>query len=447
MNSVFLRSLALLWLGLLASSVDAQQRTIARFFWQDEEDQQLYWGDLQSAGQKWNLKKQSLVGFPSLDPEQQGLVQMVEDEGILVVGVRDQNEGNIGSGWVAVDTGVVEEPHGDHSHWRLKHQPRMLLQQIDDQQGNPAHVYKYGATFALANDRKNGFTLTSAGQIREAKEASQAATFYEGGGGHITLAIVANDVVYSTWIAPAGPDAGRVDVVGIGKQAGKGYSFHCPTGVLHGATTNQNKVFFAPADGVCWVTADRSVSQDPADIVVHPISLGNDSDDKPLRTGAFENLRNYVLFVTGKADAAKLCFLNAAEAEPTLGQLSLPIDPSVSLGTPIPLQTRIGKRFALIFAESADAAEEDQLLIVELDPNLDGDFSDAKLANTLSIGRNRLGPGHQGHHALAVLPTRRYAVFSNPGDGTLSLLSLSDFQVVASLEVGGSPGRIIAVGE
>lgn len=425
----------------------AQERTVARLFWQDDDTRQVCSGDLRSNGDAWSLEQTSLAGFPELDPQEQGLVQMVEDEGVLLVGVRDQADGGFGSGWVAVDTGVVEEPHGDHSHWRLQHSPRVLSQRIDDQQGNPAHVYRYGSQFVLANDRKNGFTITSAKRLREAKSADEATQFHAGGNGHITLAVVGNDVAYATWIAPAGPEAGRVDVVGLGANSGKGYSFACPSGGLHGATTNQGKVFFAPAAGVCWVAADRKVEAAPSDVQVHSIPLGLDAEGKPLRTGAFTNFRDHVLFISGKADLAKLCSLNAAVAEPVLSELALPVGEAATLTTPIALQTRAGKRVALIFQEDREAAENDQLLVIDLDPNSDGELSDAKLSKSVAVGRNRIAPGHQGHHDLTVLPGRRYAVLSNPGDSTLSLLSLTDFAVVATLPVSGSPGRVVAVGE
>lgn len=434
------------WFGAITTG-QSQERPVARLFWQDDDTRQVSWGDLRLSDGAWSLERTSVEGFPSLDEQEQGLVQMVENEGVLLVGVRDQADGGFGSGWIAIDTGVVEEPHGDHSHWRVQHSPRVLRQQIDDQQGNPAHVYRYGSQLVLANDRKNGFTITSAKQLREAKSADEAARFHAGGNGHITLAVVGNDVAYSTWIAPAGPEAGRVDVVGLGTNAGKGYSFSCTTGGLHGATANQGKVFFAPAGGVCWVAADRRVEADPSEVEVHSISLGTDAEGKPLRTGAFANFQNHVLFVSGKADVAKLCSLNASAAEPVLQELALPVGETESLATPIPLQTRSGKRIAVLFQEDREAAENDRMLVVDLDPNSDGDLSDAKLWKTVAVGRNRIAPGHQGHHDLAVLPNRRFAVLSNPGDQTLSLLSLSDFEIVTTLEVDGSPGRVVAVGE
>lgn len=434
------------WFGTMTAG-QSQDRPVARLFWQDDDSHQVSWGDLRLSDGTWSLEPSSVQGFPALDEQEQGLVQMVEDAGVLLVGVRDQADGALGSGWVAIDTGVVEESHGDHSHWRVQHSPRVLRQQIDDQQGNPAHVYRYGSQLVLANDRKNGFTITSAKQLREARSANEAAQFFAGGNGHITLAVIGNEVAYSTWIAAAGPEAGRVDVVGLGANAGKGYSFSCPIGGLHGATTNQGKVFFAPAGGVCWVAADRRVEADPADVEVHSISLGTDAEGKPLRTGAFANFQNQVLFVSGKAGEAKLCSLNASAAEPELQELALPVGETESLTTPIAFQTRTGKRIAVLFQEDRDAAENDRLLVVDLDPNSDGNLSDAQLWKTVAVGRNRIAPGHQGHHDLTVLPNRRYAVVSNPGDQTLSLLSLADFEIVATLTVPGSPGRVVAVGE
>src|SRR6056297_357196 len=139
----------------------AQGRTVARLFWQDDADQTLRYGDLKKADSQWSLDPQTIAGFPSLDAAEQTLVQMQMDAGLILLGVHDRDDGTFGSGWVAIDSGAVEESHGDHSHWRFKQSPSVLQTLLDTDQGNPAHVYRYGKSFILANDKKNGFTVTS----------------------------------------------------------------------------------------------------------------------------------------------------------------------------------------------------------------------------------------------------------------------------------------------
>ncbi|QDV65165.1 hypothetical protein Pan14r_28690 [Crateriforma conspicua] len=88
-------------------------------------------------------------------------------------------------------------------------------------------------------------------------------------------------------------------MVGLGENQGRGYSFQSPSGMLHGAAVNSGKAFFAPADGVCWVSVDPEVD-DADNVSVHHLSLGTDADDQPLRTGAVEAIGRHVLFAAGK---------------------------------------------------------------------------------------------------------------------------------------------------
>lgn len=449
-NKNIMKTLPSLFLALALSlaahsSSFAQGRTVARLFWQDDSGSTVCYGDLKKSAAGWSLQAESVTGFPTLDEAEQSLVQMQGDSGLVLVGVHDHADGAIGSGWVAIDSGAVEDSHGDHSHWQFKQPPSILHTHVTEDQGNPAHVYKYGKSFVMANDKKNGFTITSAAALRSTKTASDAATFYEGGNGHITLAVVDDRVAYATWIARDGDGCGRVDVVGLGDNGGEQYSIKCPSGGLHDATTNSGKVFFAPTDGICWVDADRELNKAPENVQVHHLSLGKDSDDNPLRTGAFNNLGQFVLFTSGKGDGAKLCWADASVDSPTVSSLPIELSEGDSLATPVTHRTRTGMRLAMMFRENKESPETDSLLIVELDPNNDGKLDDAKLAKSISIGRNQM-EGHGGRHEAAVLPGGREVAVTNPADGTISIISLSDLTVTATLTVEGTPTRLIAIG-
>ncbi len=305
-----------LGIGLTTASLgnaQTKERTVTRLFWQDASDQSLKTGDLKR-GATWKLEPTTVAGFPQLDADKQSHVQMRLADGILLAGIHDTEDGEFQSGWVAIDSGVTEDTHGNHAHWHYAETPRVLASRLDDQQGNPAHVYLYESTFYLANDKKNGFTVVEPAVLRTAKSpgVSEADQFVSAGGGHITLAAVAGRVAYATWIDREGENLGRVDVVGIGSNAGKRYHFHLPSGGLHGATTNSGKIFFAPTDGVCWVAADMELSQQAADVDVNHISLGEDKQGDPKRTGAFANSGNHVLFTVGRSTNPELLLKDTA---------------------------------------------------------------------------------------------------------------------------------------
>lgn len=434
------------WLvmGAISSNLTAQNqpRTIGRIFWQDGDDHQIRWGDLQR-GSEWKLTGETLANYPSLDSERQSLVQMEFADGVVLTGVHDDEDGQFGSGWVAIDAGVSQEAHGDHFHWRFDGKPTILKTVIDDQQGNPAHVYVYDEEFYLANDKKNGFTRVVPERLRD-KSAASAATFVEAGGGHITLAVHANQVAYSTWIDREGDNAGRVDVVGLQNPSAQRYSFFLPSGGIHGATACAGKIFFAPTDGVYWVTADPQLSLKADDVQVNHISLGMDSKGNPRRTGAFSQIENHVLFTVGRGESPTLFAVDASSPKPNLISLKLPVAEGNSVTTPTTIRTRTGERFALLFEESPAGKGEEKLHVVALDPNRDGNFADLQLRTSIPVGKSNVS-GHSGHHEAAAVGTR-YVVITNPGDGTISVISTSDWQVLSTHSVGGSPTRLVAIG-
>jgi hypothetical protein len=419
------------------------ERTIARLFWQDMSDQSLRWGDLKQAGTNWKLDGSKVPGFPSLDSEKQMLVQMQESAELLLTGVHDTEDGKYQSGWVAMESGVTRQAHGDHFHWQYASPPSVRRAQLDDQQGNPAHVYNYDGSFILANDKKDGLTFVTPAAIRK-QTSEDPARFLSAGGGHITIAAVNNRVAYSTWIDRAGDNMGRVDVVGLASDLGPGYSFHLPTGGIHGATAAAGKVFFAPTDGICWVEADLKLSQSAASVKVHHLSLGVDAEGNPKRTGAFTTHRNLVLFTTGRGAQPELCMVDASSPKPVVHKLALATAEGTSVTSPVCMRTRTGEDLAFIFEESTSGQQTEKLHVISLDPNRDGNTSDAKLTRSMPVGPSLI-EGHSGHHELSPVG-RNLVALTNPGDGSLWVISTSDWQVMAQLSTGGNPSRLLAVG-
>ena len=422
-------------------------RTVTRLFWQDTSDQSLQCGDMVRMGTEWTVKKHAVSGLAKLDDEKQSMVQMAAANGVVFAGIHDNDNGNLQSGWIAVNAGVTEEEHGNHSHWHFDKEPSVLASQLDANQGNPAHIYEYQGEIFVANDKKNGFTVLSPSTLLRSR-SSASSRFVSAGGGHITLAAVDKKVCYATWADRDGDNKGRVDVVGLSGSASKsGYTVHLPSGGLHGATSNSGKVFFAPSDGVFWVQADVALGKKPKEVEINHLSLGEDATTgKPLRTGAFENHNQYVLFTTGSADTSTLCLIDAKSAKPTLVKLSIPIESGLALTTPKCVSTGpAGKDYAFLFSDRRGSEIAESVYIVDLDPNNDGNYFDAKVAKCIPVGTSKI-EGHGGHHEVCFVPGHRLAVITNPGDGSIWAISLTNLEVQVKVQVSGEPTRIVAVG-
>lgn len=440
-----------------------------RIFWQDRQAKSLRWADLRQQGDslQWQTAEE-VAGFPPLaEPDRQELVQMERIDELLLIGVRDDDGGQFNSGWVAIDTGLRHPGTTGHNP------PAVIANLLDDRQGNPAHLYVYDDQFYLANDQLNGFTrfppeslralaaatatapsagkaASSAGEAAPTAGSAVTTHFHRGGGGHITLAAAAGRVAYSTWIAGGdSPQAGRVDVVDLSRtgEDAIAYSFQLPSGGLHGAIANQGRIFLAPRDGIYWLDADLQLSGSAESVQPHQLDLGKSRhSQRSYRTGAFVNHGRWVLFSTGLGDDWALGLIDAAAAEPEVVKLPIEVADRLSLVTPRSVVTAAGKHYAFVFQDRrGDGDEQERLTVVDLDPNGDGDLSDAAVAQTLDVGGSQVD-GHYGHHAIAFDDAGQYAVFSNPADGELWLLSLADLTVVSKQPVGGMPTTVLAVG-
>ncbi|MGL4551576.1 MAG: YncE family protein, partial [Gemmataceae bacterium] len=404
--------------GLAVAAPRGAKRPAARLFVQDLKTSSLKWADVRAGdGDSFEAGAWADVpGFKKLDPARQKLVQMSHAGGLVCVGVRDDADGAHESGWVLLRSGVGHVDHGDHGHWSFKKKPDVIDGRLDAKQGNPAHLYRYGGRFFLANDRLNGYTRIDPKEYEGGGKGKPR--FLAGGGNHITLAVVDDKVGYSAWIDGGGPNEGRVDVTPVTEQekSEPAYSFKLPGGGIHGAIANSGKVFFAPSDGVCWVEADPGLRR-KGDVKVRHTSLGKDGE-KARRTGAFVNHGRHVLFVTGTEESAALVVLDAQAAEPEPAFVPLKVKKGTRAVTPVVATTPEGKAFAFVFHDHVKGADvEDALDVVAL--SADGR---AKVVKTLKVGNSAVD-GHYGHHDLAFDADGRFGYFTNPGDGTVSVLS------------------------
>ncbi|MCS6978174.1 MAG: hypothetical protein NZM31_14370 [Gemmatales bacterium] len=448
---LFLTLIGVLTMAGASRAANQATVTLTRLFFQDHSERALRWADvtLDGKGRLGLSRVSEIAGFKKLDIAKQKLVQMGESHGLLLVGVRDEDDGQFESGWVLINSGVTHEDHGDHGHWRYKRKPSVVDSRLDKYQGNPAHLYIYDGVFYLANDKLNGYTRIDPGEYEANDQTKRLGTprFISGGGNHITLAVVENRVGYSCWIDGGGPNKGRVDVTPVNgtNTSAPAYSFYLPTGAIHGAIANSGKVFFAPADGICWVHADLNATLKPEEVKVHHIPLGS-YEDRPLRTGAFVNHEHYVIFVTGRESSAALVLLNARLDNPEPIVVPIPCKKENRLVSPAVVRTARGRSLAFVFHDHDRSVQaEDFLTIVDLDPNQDGHCADAKILRTIPVGPS-LVEGHFGHHDIAFDADKRWAFFTNPGSGTISVLSLDDLTIKGEFKVGGVPTHIIARG-
>ena len=127
--------------------------------------------------------------------------------------------------------------------------------------------------------------------------------------------------------------------------------------------------------------------------------------------------------------------------------IKLPIDVAdgLALTTPEVVLASGGKRYAFLFHDRKVGELQEQLTIVDLDPNGDRNLSDAKIAKTIPVGPSKVD-GHHGHHSVSFDSEGRLACFTNPGDGTIWVMTLKDLTIRAKSVVGGTPGQIVAIG-
>jgi hypothetical protein len=156
----------------------------------------------------------------------------------------------------------------------LAGQPHVKAKRLNDKQGNPAHLYCYDEVFYLANDNLNGFTRLAPAEIKPTDDEAaiqKRAAFHQGGGGHITLAVMGHRMAYSSWTDRDGPNKGRVDLTLVTAEGSSplAASVNLPHGGIHGATACADKIFLAPSDGVCWIKAEETIPVDPQTIEVH----------------------------------------------------------------------------------------------------------------------------------------------------------------------------------
>lgn len=412
----------------------AQMRatTITRVFWQDRETQRLSYADVTTTNQ-WNLKRGWVTGFPKLDAAEQSLGHMNQAGGLLALNVTGAS-----GGWVAIDSGAYEEPHGNHTHWKYNKLPATKLSNLKSDKTADSRSYVYDNQLYVTDPALSGFTKANPSAVRYG--GSNATRFFKGGSGKMAVAAVNNAVAYATH-----EKTGQVDVVNLLKAPSEpAYGFTLGAGDVSAATANSGKAFFAHEGGISWVFADTTTSKSADSVQVNKVADSSTSKTPMAAVNSFANQRNWIVF-TDSANST-VCLINAAAQNPQVVRLPIAMAEGLKLSDPSVVLS-LGKRYAFVFQERTDAFQtiQEQLTVIELDPNRDRDFSDAKVKVSIPVGASRVSGG-DGHHGICFDAYGRHGIITDPADGILSVMSVQKMAIVAKFQVGGIPDRIMAVG-
>ena len=438
--------LVVLALFSLSAPADAQHaKTNTRVFWVDRDTQKLTWGDVITTD-KWSLKTGTVEGFPAADSKNNRVGPLYASNGLVVAGVSGMENDSTKGRWFAIDAGVFQEPHGNHFHWKYTGRPAVTQTVEDDRQGSTRRVGSNGDRLYLFGD--HGFTAANLNNLKMRGTTTASGQFFPVNDRPVSqLAVVDNVVGYSAWENEDGELAGQVDVIKLADAADLAYSFKLPSGNISATTVNNGKVFFAHQDAVSWVTPDRNCSLSGDKVEIKTVSLPtNQQYDAENPPQALVNEKNWVIFAMGAGESSKLCMINAAVASPSIIALPITVSEGLRLSPPSTVLS-VGKRYAFVFQERIEPSSDvqEQLTIVELDPNRDMNFDDARIAKTIPVGSSLI-QDNSGSHQICFDDYGRFAVFTSPGDGTLSVISMHDLILRVNFKVGGVPTEIVAVG-
>ncbi len=150
--------------------------------------------------------------------------------------------------------------------------------------------------------------------------------------------------------------------------------------------------------------------------------------------------------LTGTGTSTSLVWVDASVATPELMSVNLPLNEGQKASGLFIVQPKGKSPLAIVFGEfAADADKNDQAFVVQLDPNGDRNWQDAKYERAIEVGQSNV-EGHGGHHDLATDADGMYAFITNPGDGAIAIYSLKDNSRLTILQPSASPSRVIAVG-
>lgn len=437
--------------GLLACSIftfqtaavvaqDSRPRTIMRVFWQDRDTARLSYADLVTTS-KWNLNRGWVADFlqPEANTAALGPMQTLGERVLIAV---NRNDGT--SERILFDSGVFEEPHGNHFHWRYSRKPAVVSRSVAPVA--TTHVSISANKRFVVHQADGGFATTDPKQMKTASADPTAQSWqnYDVGGNSVVLAFIDQSRAIAASGNSEGPDAGRVDFVDLSRTGSQSItgSIRLPVGGIQDAEVVAGKVFYATPHGIWW---HSSSSQPKADEIRQVVGTEEENADA-LQSDNLTPSLNWLIAAKGSGKDAALLLINAASATPKVIKLPIPSEDGLKLSHPRVVLS-LGKRYAFLFQgrTSSDQTVQEMLTVVELDPNRDRSFSDARLRTSIPVGASK-PDGEAGQHDICFDAYGRYAVLTEPGTGIVDVLSLSSLKIVAKFRVGGAPDRIVAVG-
>lgn len=410
---------------LISGSCFAQnqvrKKTITRVFWQDAVSKKLKYADL-STTDKWHMTTGSVSGLTEETIESLG--PMVQSGKQIALTAMSSKSNLI----TRINSGVTEQPHGNHFHWTYAGTPAVDLS-IPGSQGK--RIKQVGDYAYISNDN-GGFSRIAF----KSNNANPVSWSSNAGGPNASVAVSQNAMGYAIHNGVNG--AGKVDIVNLNDPSGNTMgSFNIPSGNLVAAEANSGKVFFASPENIAWIAADGNTSP-----TVIPVSEATGLSI----AGPMISEKNWVMFTSNAGSQCALCMINALAAKPVVQRFPIEVADGLKLSAP-KTKLSLGKRFAFVFQQKIDSSADTQelLTIIELDPNRDQNFNDAVVRANIPVGSSKVD-GERGFHNVCFDDYGRFAIFTNPADGTLAIMTLNDMQVRARFQVGGTPDRIVAVG-
>lgn len=434
---VFISVLLLIAFGLpsVTHGQGIRQKVIMRVFWRDGETNQLSFADITTTN-RWNMKRGWVTGFPKMQSGQ-SIGDMHQAAGAVMVGVNRDADGANG-GWVAIDSGAFEQPHGNHNHWMYTNSPQVRNSQLTSGKNGATNVRVSDNQLLVMEQGTAEVTQANPNQLKSNGGAQPSR--FSAGGKDIRMTTVNGIIGYAASTSSA-DESVQVKVLDLRSATPvEKYSFVLPCHSVSAATTNSGRVYFATDEGIFWLLADTSLTKTAESVVFQKIETRT-------QTSHFENQKNWLLFTeVGETDSS-LCMVNTLQQQPAIQRLPISVSEGLRLSDPSTVLC-LGRRYAYLFqdAVATESPQSEKLTVVELDPNRDGDFRDAMVKSTVDVGASKPAEDGGGRHHVSFDAFGRHAVITNPGDGLIMVMTVRDSKIVANFKVGGAPDQIVAVG-
>lgn len=402
-----------------------------RVFFADDDGAVVKFCDIVQAAELYLSIGEPIADCPKLDATKIELSCLAANSGYAVVGVRSK-EGGAG-GWILIESGVAEEPHGNHSHWAYPRKPRVVGYDLGSAV-NPVECVVHDSQFYLVGHQARSWIRIDARKAPSARDADavkRLATVHasEKGAGRTWIS---NG--FAAWTS-SGNSPIEFGAIAPDGTIGQVKNTTIPNGNATSVVVHGGQIFIGTDKDVYATTLTGA--QSPANglnLQLKEETLG------PLSAGT-----SGVAVVKSAEGSAGLVVINPGRSPMTVTSVPLSVVKGAHVTTPRWIQTRRSPPMVVLFVDQPEVSKElDQMIWIEADPNYDGEFRDAKVRKIMDIAQSKV-IGDRGHHDIVMNYDRRYGVFGNSGAGSLSLVDLEKM-ANSSFLMGGRPGRLAIIG-